>query len=222
MENSYTKIYYNEEVRPYSNYSWLLCQHLADKYYKARSGKLLDVGCGRGEHVDIFNKLGFDAYGIDLEATKPKTKRVDLETEKIPFPDNYFDFIMSKSNIEHIRNVYHLMKEMRRVLKPGGKIVIMTCDWETVNKIFYWDVDHKTPFTRCSLNEFLLRYDFKNVKTDYFFCLPYTWKSKFLHIFPLIVRNIFRIDFEPMTKLNLVVKQIKFSREKQIIGYGEK
>ena len=222
MKNSYTKIHYNKELRPYSNYSWLLCQHLADKYYQSRSGTLLDVGCGRGEHVEIFNKLGFDAYGVDLEATAPKTSRVDLETEKIPFPDNYFDFIMSKSSIEHVRNVYHLTEEMRRVLKPGGKIVIMTCDWKAIHHIFYLDVDHKTPFMKCSLNDLLLRYDFKDVKVNYFFCLPYTWKNRFLHIFPLLIANIIRIDFAPTVKLNLLIKQVKFSREKQIIGYGRK
>ena len=222
MKNSYTAMHYNKELRPYSNYSGLLCRHLADKYFKSHSGKILDVDCGRGEHVEIFNKLGFDAYGVDLEATAEKTKKVDLETEKIPFPDNFFHFIMCKSTIEHIRNVYHLTEEMYRVLKPGGKIVIMTCDWKTNHHIFYMDVDHKTPFMKCSLHDLLLRYDFKNVKVDYFYCLPYTWKNKLLHIIPLIIAFFIRIDFVPTVKLNFLIKQIKFSREKQIIGYGEK
>jgi len=222
MKNSYTAIHYNKELRPYSNYSWLLGRHLADKYYKSRTGKLLDVGCGRGEYVEIFNKLGFDAYGVDLEATADKTKRVDLETESIPYPDNFFNFIMCKSVIEHIRNVYHLMDEMYRVLKPGGKIVIMTCDWRTVYKIFYLDVDHKTPFMTWSLRDLLLRYDLKNVKAEYFYCLPYTWKSEFLHFIPRLIAFLIPIDFSPTVKLNFLIKQIKFSRERQILGYGEK
>ena len=222
MENSYTAIHYSKELRPYSNYSWLLCKHLADKYYKSQTGKLLDVGCGRGEFVEIFKALGFDAYGVDLEATAPRTERVDLETEKMPFPDDSFDFLMCKSTIEHIRNVYHFTGEMYRVLKPGGKIVIMTGDWKTIHHIFYLDVDHKTPFMKCSLNDLLLRYQFKNVKVDYFFCLPYTWRSKLLHIIPLMIAFFIRIDFAPTVKLNFLIKQIKFSREKQIIGYAEK
>ena len=114
--------------------------------------------------MEIFNTLGFDAYGVDLEATAPNTERADLETEKIPFRDNFFDFLMCKSTIEHIRNVYHLTEEMYRVLKPGGKIVIMTGDWKAIHHIFYLDVDHKTPFMKCSLNDLLLRYEFRNVK----------------------------------------------------------
>jgi len=226
MKNSSTNIHYDEKIRPYSNYSQLLCEYLADKYFKARNGKILDVGCGRGEHIEIFNKLGFDAYGVDMEGVAKekglKVEIVDLEKENLPYPDNYFDFLMCKSAIEHIRNVHHLLAEIYRVLKPGGKIVIMTADWKANYDIFYLDVDHKTPFMKCSLNDLLLRYDFKNVKVDYFYCLPYTWKSKILHIFPLFIRNIFRIDFAPTVKLNPIIKQIKFSREKQIIGYGEK
>lgn len=221
MRDSYTKIHYNKELRPPSNYSRLLCRHLADKYFQAKEGRLLDVGCGRGEHVEIFNEMGFDAYGVDLEANSRKTKIVDLETGKIPFADNFFDFIMCKSAIEHIRNVYHLTEEMYRVLKPGGKVVIMTCDWRIVYRIFYLDVDHKTPFTTWSLHDLLLRYDFKKVKVKSFYCLPYTWKSKFFHIFPRLVALI-PIDFSPTVKLNPIIKQIKFSRERQILGYGEK
>lgn len=221
-DNSYTAVHYSDELRPYSNYILLLCKHLAEKYYKAQKGKLLDVGCGRGESVAVFNKLGFDAYGVDLEATAPKTLKADLETDNLPFPDNSFDFLMCKSTIEHIRNVYHLTQEMYRVLKPGGKIVIMTGDWKATHHIFYLDVDHKTPFMKCSLNDLLLRYKFKNVNVDYFYCLPYTWKSRFLQIFPALVAFFIRIDFAPTVKLNMLIKQIKFSRERQILGYAEK
>lgn len=226
MKNSYTKIHYNEEIRPYSNYSELLCKYLADKYFRAKSGDFLDVGCGRGEHMEIFNKIGFNSYGVDAEGTARekglKAEVVDLEKDKLPYPDNFFDFVMSKSSIEHIRNVYHLMEELHRVLKPGGKIVIMTCDWRTVYKIFYLDVDHKTPFMKWSLHDLLLRYDFRNIQVDDFYCLPYTWKSKWLHIFPKLVAFFIPIDFPPTVKLNFIIKQIKFSREKQILGYAEK
>lgn len=226
MRNSYTTIHYNEKLRPYSKYPYLLCRHLADKYFKSRKGKLLDVCCGRGEHMEIFSELGFDTYGVDKESVAKNkglnVKIVDVDLEDLPYQDNFFDFIIMKSAIEHIRNVYHLMENLYRVLKPGGKIIILTCDWKTVYKIFYLDVDHKTPFMKCSLQDLLLRYDFKNVKVEYFYHLPYTWKSKFLHIVPRLIAFFIPIDFSPTVKLNFLIKQIKFSREKQILGYGEK
>lgn len=44
MKNSSTNIHYDEKIRPYSKYSQLLCEYLADEYFKARVGKILDVG----------------------------------------------------------------------------------------------------------------------------------------------------------------------------------
>lgn len=226
MKNSYTTIHYDEKIRPYSKYSHLLCEHLADKYFKSRGGKLLDVCCGRGEHMEIYNNLGFDAYGVDKEyIARNKNLNVeiiDVDLADLPYPDNFFDFIVMKSAIEHISNIYHLMENLYRVLKPGGKIIILTCDWKTVYKIFYDDVDHKTPFTKDSLHDLLLRYDFKNVNVEFFYHLPYTWRAKFFHLIPHIIAFLIPIDFPQTVKFNFIIKQIKFSREKQILGYGEK
>ena len=95
MENSYTKIHYNEGIRPYSNYSYLLCEYLADKYFKARQGRILDVGCGRGEHIEIFNQMGFESYGVDIDGVAKekglKAEIVDLEKERLPYEDNFFE-----------------------------------------------------------------------------------------------------------------------------------
>lgn len=226
MKDSYTEIHYNEELRPYSNYSHLLCEHLADKYFESRNGKLLDVCCGRGEHVEIYAGLGFDAYGVDSEAVATEkglnVEVVDVDLENLPYEDEFFDFIVVKSAIEHIRNVYHLMDNLHRVLKPGGKIVILTCDWKTVYKIFYDDVDHKTPFTKFSLYDLLLRYRFNNVSVEYFYHLPFTWKGKFFRGIARMIALFVPLGYPQTIKLNAFVKLIKFSREKQILAYGEK
>ena len=199
---------------------------MADKYFKARTGKLLDVCCGRGEHMEIFGNSGFDTYGVDKESVA-KSKNlnveiVDVDLEDLPYEDNFFDFIHVKSAVEHIRNVYHLMDNLYRVLKPGGKIVILTCDWKTVYKIFYDDVDHKTPFTKFSLHDLLLRYDLKNVKVEYFYHLPFTWKNRFSPLIARLIAFLVPINFPQTVELNFIIKLIKFSREKQILGYGEK
>jgi len=219
-------LHYNETLRPYTKFPRQLCEHLCDRYFKARKGKLLDVCCGRGEFIEIFNDLGFDAYGVDMDSVaaekglKVKTANVDLEG--IPYEDNYFDFIMVKSAIEHIRHVYELTEDLYRVLKPGGKLIILTSDWKEVYKIFYDDVDHKTPFTKTSLEGLLLRFQFRNVKVNDIHYLPFSWKNNFLKQLPYIVSFLCPIDTPPTIKLNAFVKLIKFSREKQILGYGEK
>ena len=134
MENSYTQIHYNEELRPYTKFPRLLCEHLSDKYFKSRKGKLLDICCGRGEFVEIYNDLGFDAHGVDMDSValqKNLNVRIaNVDLEDLPIEHNTFDFVVMKSAIEHIRNVYHLMVNIHRVLKTGGKVIILTCDWK--------------------------------------------------------------------------------------------
>ncbi len=226
MQNSYTKVHYNENVRTYTKFPRQLCEHLADKYFKARKGKLLDVCCGRGEFVDIYSDLGFDVYGVDKDslacAKGLKVKVADIDREALPFEDNYFDFIMMKSAIEHLGNVYHVMENLRRVLKPGGKIIILTCDWKSVYKVFYDDADHKSPFTVFSLHDLLLRYDFKDVVAENIHYLPFSWRNKLFRFIPEIIAALVPIDFPPTVKLTPFIKLVKFSRERHVVAYGVK
>jgi len=226
MKNSYTQIHYNEKLRPYTKYPPRLCKHWARKYFKTNKGRLLDVCCGRGEHMEIFQRMGFEVYGVDMDnIAKDKglnAAKIEVGEDKLPYKDNFFDFVIMKSAIEHIKNVYQAMEEIHRVLKPGGKIVITTCDWKKDYKIFYDDVDHKTPFTKWSLNDFLLRYEFKNVNVDYFYHLPFTWKGKIYRTIPFLISHLIPINFPCTIELTPIIKLIKFSREREILGYGEK
>jgi len=226
MKNSYTQIHYNEKLRPYTKYPPKLCKYWADKYFKASSGKLLDVCCGRGEHMEIFKKMGFDVYGVDMD-TIAKDKGLSVEIcevgiDKLPYPNDFFDFIIMKSAIEHIRNIYPAMEELYRVLKKGGKILITTCDYKKQYKTFYNDVDHKTPFTKWSLFDLLLRYDFKNVNVETFYQLPFTWKGNILKIIPYIISYLIPIDYPVASKYTTFNKLIRFSRCREILGYGIK
>jgi SAM-dependent methyltransferase len=74
------------------------------------------VGCGN-------SKYGTDR--LDIRPTSTTTIVHDLEMG-IPFPDNTFDEVFSKNNLEHLRNVGFHFDEIRRVLKPNGKLVLVT------------------------------------------------------------------------------------------------
>ncbi len=226
MKNSYTNIHYNEELRPYTKYPPKLCKLWADKYFKTRTGKMLDVCCGRGEHMALFKQLGFDVYGVDKDDfAKEKglnVKECEVGKDKIPFKDKFFDVVVMKSAIEHIGNVYNAFEEISRVMKPGAKIIITTCDWKRDYKIFYDDADHKSPFTSWSLLDLLLRYDFKNVRVEYFYHLPFVWKAKFLRVIPWTIARLIPIDTSPTVKFNPFIKLLKFSRERELLAYAEK
>ena len=71
---------------------------------------VLELGCGRGEFLNEFVKNGLEGHGVDLSDysknffSNLNFKKVDMDNEKLPYEDNFFDIIYSKSFIEHF---YH-------------------------------------------------------------------------------------------------------------------
>jgi len=86
--------------------------------------KILDVGCGNGFVSGLFPN--FDIVGIDIsDGMLQNNPYVCLKAsaESIPFPDNHFDFVICRSLLHHLERPELGLKEMYRVLKPGGKWV---------------------------------------------------------------------------------------------------
>lgn len=88
------------------------------------SDRVLDVGCGIGFVSQLYPN--FDITGIDISdgmlANNPY-KSVKAAAEAIPFPDNHFDIVICRSLLHHLEEPMIGLKEMVRVLKPGGKWV---------------------------------------------------------------------------------------------------
>jgi len=98
-----------------------------------KSGTLLDVGCAMGFFVEMAQKEGFDAYGLDpshyavLEAKKVignKIKEASLETAD--YPPKSFDVITMFDVFEHLGDPQGDLKKMTRWLKDDGIIMIAT------------------------------------------------------------------------------------------------
>jgi SAM-dependent methyltransferase len=135
-------------------------QYLSEKLYFERfhgasSGPILEIGCSVGHHTQFGGdrKIGID---LDLEAlTIARGKgftvaQVDVQPG-LPFKDASFTSIDCQHVIEHVENPLSLMKECLRVLKPGGRAVIVTPNVQVVGFEFYIDYTHIRPFTRTSL-----------------------------------------------------------------------
>ena len=131
-ERDYVAVVYNEQDRPFTAYPDQLARHLFNRYNIEPGSKLLDIGCGRGEFLRGFLRCGARGYGVDRSCAAAtlchdaELRSADLENEALPFEDDFFDVVFSKSVIEHFYYPERLMKEIYRVLKPGG-LVITRC-----------------------------------------------------------------------------------------------
>ncbi len=97
--------------------------------------KVLEVGAWDGSTVRFYKeKSNSQFYGLDLDldimANAKKdlvdAKACDLNGGTIPWGDNFFDCVVCGEIIEHIFDTDHLLNELKRVLKPGGKLILST------------------------------------------------------------------------------------------------
>jgi len=103
----------------------------------ARGLKVLEIGCGIGTDGAQFAKAGADYTGIDLtEAAIDLARRrfvlAELkgdfcvsDAERLDFPDDSFDLVYSHGVLHHTPDIEAAVAEIHRVLKPGGRAVVM-------------------------------------------------------------------------------------------------
>jgi len=93
-------------------------------------GKILDVGCGNGAFLYKMQVAGMDTYGVELSADGAKeAQRLGLKVkcgtlEQQKYPANFFDVITLNHVLEHVAEPVKTLKELRRILKPYGTIII--------------------------------------------------------------------------------------------------
>lgn len=114
-----------------------------------RKLKVLDAGCGKGRYLNclIQDKPENQYYAIDLSTavmkyiTTEKIEKKQGSLTNIEYPNDFFDVVYTCEALEHAINIKNAIKELARVTKPGGKIVIIDknraelgrmeiCSWE--------------------------------------------------------------------------------------------
>lgn len=227
---NYLDVTYVPKRAPYGEYPDLLAQWLLENVFK-KPGRLLDFGCGRGEHLAAFSKLGFEVAGVDVStrakelAEGYRVEVADPSDSPFPFPPNEFDFVFSKSVVEHMHQPTKLLEKALEILRPEGTAVIMTPSWShTYWGPFYIDHTHVTPFTSPSLADAMVMVGFKSVSVSFFYQLPFLWRHPFLKLFVRMVTAL-PLPYRPYQKApwpDGFNKLIRFSKEVMLLGVGKK
>ena len=109
----------------------------AARFSETRNLRVLEIGCGLGTDGAQFAKAGADYTGIDLTeaAVDLARRRFELfslpgafrvaDAERLDLPDNSFDVVYSHGVLHHTPDTAAAIKEIHRVLRPGGRAVVM-------------------------------------------------------------------------------------------------
>lgn len=100
--------------------------------------RALDVGSGTGSEVAALIAAGADAVGVEpnpgmrsVSATRHGDHFVDGNATALPFPDATFDAVRCERVFQHLSDPARAAAEIHRVLRPGGRAVVIDSDWAT-------------------------------------------------------------------------------------------
>jgi 2-polyprenyl-3-methyl-5-hydroxy-6-metoxy-1,4-benzoquinol methylase len=147
---------------------------LIQKY--AGGTNLLDIGCAQGFFLFSASKAGYTTKGIEIsqDAVAYAIKEFGLDVEAKPFeelrfPENHFDVVTLWQVLEHVPYPLMMLKEVHRILKPGGLVVASTPNIggipAKILKKRWWDIKrlHLNQFTTETLANILQNAGFKNM-----------------------------------------------------------
>jgi SAM-dependent methyltransferase len=223
-KRDYVDVVYNEADRPLTEYPQQLASYLFNRYGVKQGSSFLDIGCGRGEFLKGFINCGVKGYAVDQSSMARKycpeaeLRNSDIENDGIPYPDNFFDVVYSKSVIEHFHYPERLIKEMYRVLKPGGLAITLCPSWEYNYRIYFEDYTHRTPFMLESLRDIQIIHGLAEVQVEFFRQLPSTWYDKAAFAIPLAETT--RLLSPSLLKKSS--KWIRFSKEIMLLSTARK
>lgn len=188
-----------EELAPKRLIWEVLCRDYFQKYV-ARDAVVLDIACGYGEFINSIH-CG-KKYAIDLNPDSPSFLSPDVEFFAVPanalapMADNSVDVAFTSNFLEHLPSkdvMSEVFAEIRRVLRPGGRFIILG---PNIKYLYaeYWDFfDHHLPLSHLTITEALQMHNYQlDSVVDRF--LPYTTQSR-LPQHPLLVSLYLKLPF---------------------------
>ncbi len=91
--------------------------------------RVLDLGCGKGRFASPLAERGARVVGVDLSQAMlvhaKGIERARAAARRLPFADATFDVVFAVEVVEHVGDVRPILREARRVLRPGGRLVLV-------------------------------------------------------------------------------------------------
>jgi 2-polyprenyl-3-methyl-5-hydroxy-6-metoxy-1,4-benzoquinol methylase len=117
---------YQSMLEDQKNFRYLNLQNVT-------KGKMLDVGCGGGRFLNRMQRIGWDVEGIDFDAvaTKEVASKYGFtvhtgDLRDVQLAENTYDVVVMSHAIEHVFDPESLLTEIRRILKIGGRLLLVT------------------------------------------------------------------------------------------------
>ncbi len=141
LKEFYDSVYKKGEQTHYSNFTVSDVPYEVEneiiKSMNWKNKQVIDVGCGTGFLASMIAKKGAKVLGIDysksaIDIAKKKYVHKNLEFQNIDFKQNIkkkFDVIISIGTLEHFDKPINTLKQFKKSLNPGGKIIITVPNW---------------------------------------------------------------------------------------------
>jgi ubiquinone/menaquinone biosynthesis C-methylase UbiE len=151
----------------------------------SKDGKYLDIGCGSGNYTVALNHRGVNMEGVDLSHSMLEQARVKAPHQRwtqgdmhsLPFDAGMFDGAITINTLHYVRNsLGSVLQEIRRILKPGARLVIFTVAVEQCLQFwlghyfpFFRELGHKVLFSKDAIIAALTEADFYDFLVEPFF-----------------------------------------------------
>jgi malonyl-CoA O-methyltransferase len=163
IQRSFDESSHDEEHFPSTIDSRIQHVQILLKFFGDLTDKcVLDVGCGKGRFARVLHERnpGAEIWGLDISEEMLRFVPAGIHTKagsmtELPFADSTFDFAYATESLEHAVDIERAVHEMCRVVKPGGKLVIVDKNAEHWGKLktSAWE----RWFTRGELEKLLAR-----------------------------------------------------------------